>query len=121
VSRTTFVFRSAYTANYDTWNDNMGFTGKYYSVELTESNGCGTNFGLAGCPTHFTVDGSGPLLGTKVNLPGGGSSSNLIGGGGIGSWDSNYSNAPFSPAYATPLPARATRPTIQISRLDREL
>ena len=93
---------SAYTANYDTWNDNMGFTGRYYSVELTESNGCGTNFGLAGCPTHFTVDGSGPLLGTKVNLPGGVSSSNLTGGGGIGSWDSNYSNAPLLPGVCDP-------------------
>ncbi len=91
---------SAYTANYNTWNDDMGFTGKYYSLELTESNSCG--FNIAGCPVHFTVDGSGPLLGTKINLPGGGSSSNLTGGGGTGSWDPNYSNAPLLPSVCDP-------------------
>jgi hypothetical protein len=93
---------SAYTANYDTWNDDMGFTGKYYSLELTESNSCGVHSDIFNCPVTFTVDGSGPLLGTKVNLPGGGSSSNLTGGGGIGSWDSNYSNAPLVPGVCDP-------------------
>lgn len=93
---------SAYTANYDTWDDDMGFTGKYYSLELTESNGCGVHYDIFTCPTTFTVDGSGPVLGTKVNLPGGGSSSDLTGGGGTGSWDSNYSNAPLVPGVCDP-------------------
>jgi hypothetical protein len=93
---------SAYTANYDTWDDDMGFTGKYYSLELTESKDCGNRNEGFDCPTIFTVDGSGPVLGAEVNLPGGGSSSDLTGGGGSGSWDSNYSNAPLVPGVCDP-------------------
>jgi hypothetical protein len=89
---------SAYTADYDTWDDDMDFTGKYYSLELTAADEC-NNYAYVANPgncENYTVDGSGPLLGQKVNLPGG-SSGNLTGGAGIGSWDGNYSNAPLVP------------------------
>jgi hypothetical protein len=92
---------SLYNANYDTWDDSMDFTGKYYSMELTASDNCSnTGFDITACP-HYTVDGDGLLVGTKVNIPGG-DPSNLTGGGGNGGWDSNYSNAPLVPGVCDP-------------------
>jgi hypothetical protein len=92
---------SLYNANYDTWDDSMDFTGKYYSMELTASDGCGNNYAVVACSPHYTVDGDGLLVGTKVNIPGGGPS-NLTGGGGNGGWDTNYTNAPLVPGVCDP-------------------
>jgi hypothetical protein len=95
---------SAYTANYATWDDDMDFTGKYYSVELTASDTCTVGNYAVTNPQNcesYTVDGSGPLLGQKVNLPGG-SPSNSTGGSGTGSWDGNYANAPLLPNFCDP-------------------
>ncbi len=92
---------SLYNANYDTWDDNMNFNGKYYSVELTQSDQCpGKDESTPEC-AHYTVDGSGVLLGTQVPF-GGGSSSNLTGGGGSGSFDGNFGNAPLVPGVCDP-------------------
>jgi PEP-CTERM motif-containing protein len=93
-----------YTANYDTWDDDVDFTGKSYSLELTESVGCSNgNFGTVCLNPHdvYTVDGSAPLVGNGPNL-GGGSGGNLTGGGGIGTWMSNFPNAPLVPGACDP-------------------
>lgn len=93
---------TAYTANYGEWDDDMDFTGKQESVELTASNGC---IGLAyvnnpaNCDV-YTVDGSGPILGQKINL--GDGSGNLNGGSGTGSWDNTFANSPLLPNFCDP-------------------
>jgi hypothetical protein len=90
---------TAYTANYDTWDDNMNFNGKYYSLELTQSDQCvGYDQSIPAC-AHFTVDGSGPFLGAQLNFPGGGSSGSLTGGSGNGSWDDTFANSPLLPNF----------------------
>jgi len=94
-----------YTANYDTWDDDVDFTGKYYSLELTASRDCGTVVTLNACVNPnlvYTVDGGEPALGTQLNLPGGGSGGDLTGGGGTGSWSSNFPNAPLVPGACDP-------------------
>jgi hypothetical protein len=93
---------SLYNANYDTWDDDMNFNGKYYSLELTQSDQCpGQDISTPNC-AHYTVDGSGVLLGSLVQFPGGGSSGNLTGGGGTGSFDGNYASAPLVPGVCDP-------------------
>ncbi|HME13259.1 MAG TPA: hypothetical protein VKF79_10385 [Candidatus Acidoferrum sp.] len=93
---------TAYTANYDQWDDDMNFNGKYYSLELTQSDQCpGQDISTPAC-AHDTVDGSGPVLGEKINFPGGGGSGNLTGGGGTGSWDNTFANSPLLPNFCDP-------------------
>jgi hypothetical protein len=91
---------TAYTANYDTWDDDMDFTGSYYSLELTASSACyhGTLY-QQNC-LQYTVDGSTPLEGGKLNLGGGSGSS--TGNSGSGSWGGNFANAPLLPNFCDP-------------------
>lgn len=86
---------TAYTENYQTWDNSLDFTGKYYSVELTTHQTC------PNC-ANYTVDGSSPLSATKLNPPGGGGSGGLTGGSGSGSWDGSFSLTPMVPGVCDP-------------------
>jgi hypothetical protein len=95
---------SAYNTNYTAWDDDMDFTGSQESVELTASDTCTGNYIVIVNPQNcesYTVDGSGPILGQKVNL-GGGSPSNSTGGGGTGSFDGHFANSPLLPNFCDP-------------------